>query len=211
MNKVKILIVTSVLALLTFKSKAQDGAYDKGTTVITAGYGIPEIYRLGLRAVYSGYNSVSVRGFGPILLKGDYGIMKFNWGHKVGAGIVLGYSGTSVTYSYYETNTYAYNALYTEKNKYNTFLIGARGTYHYFTTDKLDCYASIGLGFNINTYSYTTNNPRGVAYRSASNRSFLYNSFTAGIRYYFTPNIGVYAEAGWDASAPLQGGLAVKF
>lgn len=81
--------------------------------------------------------------------------------------------------------------------------------YHFFTKEKLDCYASVGLGFNINSTSRTTDNPNGYT-AIATARSGLYETFTVGIRYYFTKNIGVYLVR-LDMSAPIQAGVALKF
>ena len=108
-------------------------------------------------------------------------------------------------------NNFIYSTkTYSETHKYKTITVGARGTYHFFTKEKFDCYASIGLGFNINTASRTTDNPNGyTSYASA--RSGVYSAFTVGIRYYFTKNFGVYSELGWDNSTPIQAGLALKF
>lgn len=210
------LVLSSLIFLFNTSVKAQDNtAFEKGTVVATAGYGFPDLYRTSLRLAYNGYNSTKVRGFGPLILKGDYGIVKFKWGHSVGAGIVIGYNTTSVKFTdtynehvgfpnYYVTRTY------NETHTFRTITVGARGTYHFFTKEKLDCYASIGLGFNINSTARTTDNPNGyTAYASA--RSGVYSAFTVGIRYYFTKNFGVYSELGWDNSTPIQAGVALKF
>jgi hypothetical protein len=190
---------------------AQDGtAFDKGTVVATVGYGFPDLYRTSLRVAYNGYNSRKVSGIGPLILKGDYGIVKFKWGHSVGAGIVVGYSHTKVKFG----NDYYYYGVYTpytQTDSYNTITVGARGTYHFFTKEKFDCYASIGLGYNINTYTHTTDDPRGASVAVYKNRANLYSAFTVGIRYYFSNNFGVYSELGWDMSAPIQAGIALKF
>ena len=199
-----------LICLFNSKYSAQDNtAFEKGTIVATAGYGFPDFYRTSLRLAYNGYDSRTVRGFGPLILKGDYGIVKFKWGHSVGAGIVLGYSSTTVTYTEY--NTVA--APITGIDLYKTITIGARGTYHFFTKEKLDCYVSLGAGFNINTYDYSNSGSYayGVYAAPARSRSTLYESATVGVRYYFTKNIGVYSELGWDMSAPIQGGVAIKF
>ncbi len=214
--KTKTLLATTTLLLLLFSAniKAQDVAFDKGTVVATAGFGFPDLYRGTLRVAYNGYTSTKVTGFGPIILKGDYGIVKFKWGHSVGGGIVLGYNATKVDFSYTDfrwnngnnSGYYTYN----QTDKYNTLTIGARGSYHFFTKEKFDCYASVGLGLNINSHTQITNDPTG--YRSVSaGRSGIYSAFTVGIRYFFTKNIGVYSELGWDMSAPIQAGIALKF
>ena len=212
----KKLILTSLIAINILGTKnlsfSQDAvAFDKGTLVVTAGYGFPDLYRSSLRTHYNGYTSTTVRGFGPLLFKGDYGIVKFKWGHSVGVGAVIGYNSTTVNFThYYWNNSGFYNTPYTETDKYRTITIGARGTYHFFTKEKFDCYASVGLGFNINSYSNSTSVP-GVISSGYLNRSVIYEAFTVGIRYYFTKNFGVYSEIGWDLNAPIQGGICLKF
>lgn len=211
----KKLILTSLIAINILGSKnlsfSQDAvAFDKGTLVVTAGYGFPDLYRTSLRTRYNGYTSTTVKGFGPLLFKGDYGIVKFKWGHSVGVGAVIGYNSTSVNFTNYYYNTGFLYTPYTQTDKYRTITIGARGTYHFFTKEKFDCYASIGLGFNINSYSYSSTVP-GTFINSSYGRSGLYSAATVGIRYYFTKNFGVYSELGWDLNAPIQGGVCLKF
>jgi len=213
MKKQIVLALASVFILFSFKSNAQDEstAFEKGTVVATVGYGFPDLYRSTLKVAYNGYKSTTVRGFGPLILKGDYGIYKFKWGHTVGAGIVLGYNSTTIKFDYSHWNKNKLQYLnYNETDVYRTITIGARGSYHFYTKEKFDCYASVGLGFNVNTVTQTTDNPDG-ANIAVSKRSGLYETFTVGIRYYFTKNFGVYSELGWDMSAPIQGGIALKF
>jgi hypothetical protein len=103
------------------------------------------------------------------------------------------------------------NNIYNETDLYRTITVGVRGSYHFFTKEKIDCYANIGLGFNINTLNQTSNYPYAYNSRTSASRSAVYEAFTVGIRYYFTKNIGVYSELGWDMSAPIQAGIALKF
>lgn len=217
MKKLKVfsfLLIGILLSNTNITAQDDNTAFDKGTVVITAGLGFPDFNRLDTRTRYTGnggYNSTSVKGFGPMILKGDFGIVKFKWGHTLGAGFVLGYNSTTVDFAYTDYNWnngnyYTYN----QTDKFRTITVGARATYHFFTKEKIDCYANVGVGYNIRTYSRTTNDPDG-GYAYAYGRSSAYTAFTAGIRYYFTKNFGVYAELGWDMSTPLQGGIALKF
>ena len=211
-----LLSIIILICLCNYKYNAQDKtAFEKGTVVATVGYGFPDLYRTSLRIAYNAYSSTKVSGVGPIILKGDYGIVKFKWGHSVGAGIVLGYSSTNVKYTYSTSRWYGgsgwNNYTYNQTDKYKTITVGARGTYHFFTKEKFDCYASVGLGFNINTYNQISDDPDGALRTSYKSRSGLYQAVTVGIRYYFTKNIGVYSELGWDMSNPIQGGVAIKF
>lgn len=204
----KLLFASLLSTLLCINNfKAQDICFDKGTVVATAGYGFPDLYRANIKVAYNDFHSRVVTGFGPLILKGDYGIVKLKWGHSVGAGIVLGYSSTQVDFSDNHYSTMDFQGV----DYYRTITIGARGSYHFFTKEKIDCYASIGLGYNINSYTRTVNNKMAPFNSNLVSRSVLYESFTVGIRYYFTKNIGVYSELGWDMSTPIQGGIALKF
>lgn len=91
--------------------------------------------------------------------------------------------------------------------KFSYTIIGARGAYHFYITDKIDTYGGLMLGYDIvsskwkgegdgNTY---TANGSGVAY-----------SFFIGGRYYFSEKIGASAELGYGVSV-LNVGLAFKF
>jgi hypothetical protein len=208
----KNLLPALILICLFLHGRGQDStAFNKGTIVITAGIGLPDYYRVNLRTAYRGHSNLDVYGFGPLIIKGDYGIVKFKWGHSIGAGFVLGYSSSKVKYTDLYTN-YATPITYHGKDIYRTITIGARGSYHFYTKKNIDCYASIGLGVNINTVSQTSSSvSKAYINNRAPLRSLSYSAFTAGVRYYFTTNIGVYAEAGWDMSTLIQGGIAVKF
>lgn len=203
-TKIILTFILSSIFIFNSKIKAQETTFDKGTVVLTLGYGLPDLNRMSLRSSnIKDYDNKTIRGYGPIIFKAEYGFYKFKWGHSVGGGIIVGVNSTSVTY-YYS------NSLWTHTDRSTTITIGARGTYHFFNNDKIDCYANVGLGFNVNSYNQITNNPKGKNDLYFNKRSNLYEAFTVGIRYYFSKNIGVYAEAGWDM-APFQGGLAVKF
>lgn len=213
--KKNIFSIFIILFVLTSNIIAQDkSAFDKGNIVITGGFGVPNFNRIAIRTIYKAYgptNETKVTGIGPIIFKAEYGIIKFKWGHSVGAGFVIGYNSTKIDFKY-KYNYYYTSGLitYNQIDYYKTLTIGARGVYHFYTKEKIDCYANIALGFNVNLVNQTTNDPNGIQYASAS-RPNVYEAFTVGVRYYFTKNIGVYAEAGWDVRAPLQGGIALKF
>lgn len=219
MKKLKVLsflLLGTLLSNTNITAQDDNTAFDKGTVVITAGLGFPDFNRVDTRTRYTGngfYHSTTVRGIGPLILKGDFGIVKFKWGHTLGLGFVLGYNSTTVNFAYTDeewNNGNQYFYTYNQTDRFKTVTVGARASYHFFTTEKLDCYANVGVGYNIRTYSRTTNDPFGnYAYSGA--QSGAYSAFTAGIRYYFTKNFGVYAELGWDMSTPIQAGIALKF
>lgn len=209
--KLKLLALTTAIGMFyATKTKAQEGSpcFEKGNTVITAGYGFPNLQSYGW--IGNGYTRV---GFGPIYFKGDYALLKIkDWGpgHVIGVGGIIGFSGTTITYTgeYWNLNSARYEK-YTDKHKYRQIIFGVRGTYHVYTTDKIDCYAAIGIGYNIGTYAYSSDYPYSGHNNSGSASAGIYHSEMIGIRYYFSKGFGVYAEVGSDR-APVQGGIVLK-
>lgn len=97
------------------------------------------------------------------------------------------------------------------KWRYNFFTIAARGSYHYgkhfLKLDNLDLYAGPALGYRVSSFS----DPDGWSgiYNDGYGSGVFFGVF-AGARYYFKPNMGVFAEVGYNAS-PLKAGIAFKF
>ena len=180
MNKKLILVFVALIGLssLTFAQKA----YQEGSNVINAG--------IGLGATYwgSGYsNGVSLVG------TYEHGVTD-----NISVGGTLGYShssfsGTSngVPFSYGATG----------------ILIGARGSYHFLTTDQIDPYAGADLGYVIVSSSSSSGN---VVY-SGGKASGLGFGIHGGVRYYFNPGIGAFAELGIGSLYILALGVSFKF
>ncbi|MFI5186175.1 MAG: outer membrane beta-barrel protein, partial [Chitinophagales bacterium] len=102
-------------------------------------------------------------------------------------------AGGHLGYSQYSKNGYKYTAI----------IIGAKGSYHFLRTDKMDPYAGAELGYisishtgssESKPHSYT---PVGVG---------LYG----GIRYYLNPGIGVYGELRISTFAIVGLGVCFK-
>ena len=71
-------------------------------------------------------------------------------------------------------------------------LIGARGSYHFLTSEQLDPYAGADLGYVVVSSSSSNNN---VVYNN-SKGSGLGFGIHGGVRYYFSPGLGAFAELG---------------
>ena len=123
----------------------------------------------------------------PITASFEYGILDlFNRKGAIGVGGYLGY------------------VLYRDKRSdYNIgdFVIGPRGLFHYQFVDKLDTYAGLMLGYDIVSFSQRMPDATG---------SRFYSTFFIGARYYFTRNVAVFGELGYNI-APLELGLSYKF
>jgi hypothetical protein len=179
--KMKLFFAVAGLLALSSATFAQK-AYQEGSNVINAG--------IGLGATYwgSGYsNGVSLVG------SYEHGVTD-----NISVGGILGYShssfsGTSsgVPFNYSATG----------------ILIGARGSYHFLTTDQIDPYAGADLGYVIVSSSSSNNN---VTYNSAKG-SGLGFGIHGGVRYYFNPGLGVFGELGIGSFYILALGVSFKF
>ncbi len=194
--KKKFRLLLSSLVLTTFllgsglTAKAQ--LFDQGDKVLSFGIGIGSTYY-----TWGTHYSTTVP---PIFISGDYCLREKLGPGNLGVGPYLGFSGYKSKWTDYAGDEYGY--------KYTTFIIGARGTYHFVDlVDKLDLYGGILLGAKIVThksygdwgiYDYSSAHGSGVAY-----------SFFAGARYYFSDNFAAMAELGYGI-AWLSLGVSLK-
>ncbi len=115
---------------------------------------------------------------------------------SIGIGGYLGFASAKWE-SIYSGGSYGW--------KYNNFIIGARGSFHYPLVDNLDTYAGILLGYNMESAKEIGNVPLGI---NASSSAGIFSGYV-GARYYFTDQIGAMAELG-TGIAYLNIGLAIK-
>jgi hypothetical protein len=88
--------------------------------------------------------------------------------------------------------------------KSNIIIVAARSAYHFgWNVDKLDTYGGVSIGPGFRSYDY---------YTTSSNTKHdvvVAPGVFVGASYYFSPNIGVNVEAGYDITQ-VQGGLVFK-
>ncbi|MDR3336265.1 MAG: hypothetical protein LBT16_03575 [Treponema sp.] len=98
------------------------------------------------------------------------------------------------------------------KVTYTNIGFGVRGQYHFNFLKNLDAYAGLTLGYVIQTadvkYGSAYGNIGKPAYAGIS--FFLFGA-NIGARYFFTKNIGVYAELGYSGLQIASAGLSLKF
>ena len=126
----------------------------------------------------------------PVGLGFEYGVTD-----KIGIGAALSYAQRS------------YKLVGTDKYKISSFLIGARGNYHFFMKDKIDVYGGVTLGFNVASVKYPSTYP---AFLQTAKAGGVIWAGVVGARYYFKPTLAVYAEAGYGLGF-LTVGVAKKF
>ena len=167
---IAICLLISSLQIFAQEKKEGNLAWDEGKVVILAGYGFPNLVKVILKTAINSANkanqnsttdqyNLDVKGFGPVLFKGEYAVSKL-----IGIGVTGGYWSTSLigTHNYvdqvYNNNTNSYvTTAYQDVVTYKvtSLGIGARINFHFATTEKLDPYAGIGAGFSNSMSSIT--------------------------------------------------------
>lgn len=187
----KKLIASFIAMLLLQGGNVFAQAFDLDTKVVAAG--------VGLGSSLGGFNySSQVPG-----LSIQYEQGMWNAG-DVGVISLGGYAG----YKSFSYKTMSGN--FEATSRWNYTIIGLRSAFHYHGIDneKLDLFAGLMLSYNILNYSYRDNtgmpNIGGGSYGSTAGLT-LY----LGGRYYFSENLGGFAEVGYGVSY-LNLGLVFK-
>ena len=216
MKKIILSILFVAVAAISNSTFARGGgdnnSFGQGKMVISAGYGFPWLAGTVL-STYNANTNFTSSSMGPIYIKGEYGVSDL-----IGIGLNVAYAKASLSYDdiYTGFDGNFNQVTYTDKwnLSYTTMSILMRMNFHFIhDNEKLDWYAGFGLGYRTGTWteSATSNNP-SFTNSSVSTPNLIPFGFemTTGIRYFFTPNVGAYAEAG-IAKSPLQLGLCLKF
>lgn len=103
--------------------------------------------------------------------------------------------------------SYNYSGLF----KFTAMYFGARGNYHFneilnLDNEKVDVYGGLTLGFR--TFSWKDKNEFAL---SGSYGSGLFLGGLIGGKYYFSDNVGAFAELGAIGSTNARIGVAFKF
>lgn len=170
-------------------AKAENAPFGVGTNALNLGIGIGSRYGYG-GGLFGGNSSVSP----AISLSYERGILPLGPG-VLGVGVFAGYQGAS------------YDLGGGDKWKYTDVIVTLRGAFHYPVLPQFDAYGGVGLGLRHAGVSYSGNSM--YDFGTASANEFASGLFVGG-RYFFTSNIGSFAELGYDQSY-LKVGLSAKF
>jgi len=131
------------------------------------------------------------------------------YGLPIGASLDYGYTDKISIGGYvgYATKTEEM-AVYNSKFKWNytAYLVGARGAYHFYNTNKIDAYGGLMLGYYFGSVKFEGTGSAGIP--EPEYGGIAYSGFIGG-RYRFTDKFGAFAELGYGI-AYLQVGLTMK-
>ncbi len=214
MKKVFLKMLVSSFTLVLSMGNSFGQGVSQGNVIIDAYYGFPNFGKSFLKAVEdanSGATNFKAGGIGPAGLRVEYMIAD-----RIGLGVDVIYNSNSSSFtsidSIYNGNT---GATETNSLEYKMQRVRAqlRFNYHFnITNPALDSYIGVGAGTN-NRFRSTLEN--GVDITDNDGLSdFTLVPFSlriaAGLRYYFTDNIGLNTEIG--LGGPLvSAGLSIKF
>jgi len=190
------------LMVLGFSSKTNAQSFQNKDNIITFGFGFDPYFQGKFKSGWGpGYKYSAI---GPIVLTYERGITD-----KVG----IGYFGVGggIAQSFHTTKWYT-NQNYEHINRNTRTAIFVRCAYHFdLGIEKLDVYAGVGGGVNIDNRTYRSDDPFDFnpKYKDEVNINGGPDIF-GGVRYYFTNSFGVYGEVGYG-STTISGGLAFKF
>jgi opacity protein-like surface antigen len=204
-NKKKIIALLFIFSGCLQLMNAQ--SWDEGKIVISAGYGFPNFGKLIVKSFQSEANFTPT-GVGPIHGKFEYGLTK-----KIGVGLSINYSAFGAKWTDTQDKTDAFGNPYTVTYDYkvssSAVAFNPRLNIHFATTEKVDAYWGIGIGYKVNKVTFSSTDPDFDDNSISGSLIPVGFETTFGLRYYFTENIGLYTELGLSRSL-IQGGLSIK-
>lgn len=159
----------SALALCVVHLASAQEIFSKGTTAINAGIGVG--------------SSVGNVSFPPLSVSLDYSLVDNLIDGDNGAisvGGLVGYVGSKQTF---------YPASY----KASHAILGVRGAFHYQFVPRLDTYAGLMLSYNLVSGSWSGFEVPGASVATSRIDLGAY----VGARYFFTEQVGAFAELGY--------------
>ena len=197
------------LLIVGMVPSTQAQSFEKGTSAINLGIGLGG-YSYNYLRFYN--NTIASPTFSASY---DLGIAQLG-PDILSVGLLAGHNWRT-----YKATSTGSTYTYIEKEGWRNTLIGLRAAYHFnwfHEIDKLDLYAGVMTGYSIGKHtdeSTRTNRVTGVT-EPWNQYNYVYNLNTprigafVGVRYLFTNNFGVFAEAGYSV-ALINGGLTLKF
>ena len=174
----------------------------------------------------------------PFSLAYEHELVSDAWGFKsliFGVGGVVGFRNYTNTQCAWGINDKTGlvekhdDASYDFYHKYNDLLVALRIYAHYdvfgelldYHSDQVDTYAVLTLGTAFNTFNHLDLRTGGTFFPAfddpnasvvaAQHKASFVPGLQLGCRYWLTPNVGAFAEVGYDGFSIFNGGLQICF
>jgi hypothetical protein len=179
-----------------------DRCVSEGSFVMDAYYGLITLAGPLLRLIGAA-SGAKTSFLGPVGLRAEYMVS-----NVVGVGGDLQFSRYSLSWTETIYDLYGLSATtYSYKINWTRIRAMARVAFHFAVSRVVDPYFAVSGGLRIESFSVETNDPDydvGIAGVGPAVRLAL------GTRFFFTPNIGAFAELGVFGGGPFHFGLSAK-
>ncbi len=196
--------ILSIIALSLLGTSSFGQAVEEGNVIIDAYYGFPNLYTSVFKATYANSGTeigLKIGGLGPL-----GGRVEYMLADKIGLGVDVGLNSSFVRYQEESgSETYDYDFLTSKFGVMATF------NWHFVeSSDNLDAYAMFGAGYGNRSFTFTSTDPD---YIESSIESLIPVAMRigAGMRYFFTDNIGVNLALGFGQGGLVNAGISAKF
>ena len=191
----KVILFFSFLSILQL-SNAQ--TFPQGSKSISVGYGAGSLTNFILKSVADNLN-YKPSSFGPLFLKGEYAVAD-----NFTVGMNINFTRVNATFN-------VDSVQYTGSIKYRSTSVILRANYTIpIASDKGGVYFGAGIGYRGIHFGYNDDSPYTPVGGGLTIPIPFTVEGTVGIKYYFTENIGVYAETGITRSI-IQAGITTRF
>ncbi len=181
----------------------------QGNFIADLYYGGPNMGKSIAKSLNGGTSVEGLKGIGPTGARFEYMVS-----NKVGVGADIIYNSLAGSVQYDSTNADGtIYKTYTGTLTASRLRVMARVNFHLESSNpNLDSYIGFGAGSNTRFWKVTSDDPDFQDDKVSATGALLPVSFRlcTGLRYYFTPNIGLNAEIGLGGPV-FSGGLSVKF
>jgi hypothetical protein len=196
LNAIVVCMILSLSMNATPKRKTKNMAFAPGKTYFSMGYG----YGKGLTdrvliASYSDYPGYTLSSVGVATFKIEHAVSQ-----RIGIGISANYKYLNPSAFTDSTNQYKLGV------KRVTYAALLRTNIHFGTTAKSDWYWGVGIGYRGGSNRIYNESPNALIEDSSTKVIPVGFETSLGMRYLFTPHIGMYVEVGLGR-ALAQGGL----
>lgn len=160
------------------------GSYEKGKSILSLGYGLDQM------GAFKEEHYVTNRALGPFMAQVEQGVLdELGVAFRIEAGFSSG-------------------AFLQDQFNITSLGVGANITYHFnkfIPVEALDVYVGGGVAVRYNTLAFEKNVRAGLEEVKVNPVAFI------GARYYILPNVGIFAQGGYDGFSTVQLGINMAF
>lgn len=200
------LIAAMLLLTTAFVANAQ--IVEKGTKLIDVYYGWPNLWTSVAKSSLTDANSyqIKVGSIGPI-----GGRLEFMTSERVGLGVEVNYSNTSVSWKADAQDGNGNNVVYDYKVSVPRVRAMFAFNFHFGGSEEFDAYWKLAAGYSSLSFTYSTNDPNYNDDRINFNVIPVAIRTAVGGRYFITENFHLNAELGLGGGPLMAFGVGTRF